>query len=83
MAVNFNFFTWIREGVKQSVLLGVSDAVTDLGTPHEGDEVQQRLTSFLQTNTQTTAAPRISNNSPRKKLGRTLEQIQASTTKNG
>ena len=25
--VNFNFFEWIRQGVKQSVLLGVSDAV--------------------------------------------------------
>ena len=27
-----NFFQWIREGVKQSVLLGVTDAVDQLGT---------------------------------------------------
>ena len=30
-----NFFDWIREGVKQSVLLGVSDAAEQIGVPFE------------------------------------------------
>ena len=81
MAVNFNFFTWIREGVKQSVLMGVSDAVDHLGTPREGDEVRQRLTSFLQDQGPATADPRLTDASPRKKLGRTLQEIHAGSEK--
>jgi hypothetical protein len=77
MAVNFNFFSWIRDGVKQSVLMGVSDAVEHLGTPREGDDVQQRLTTFLANDAPNGPPPRVSHNAPRKKLGRTLEQIQA------
>jgi hypothetical protein len=77
MTVNFNFFTWIREGVRQSVLMGVSDAVHHLGTPREGDEVHQRLTSFLQDQGSAAATPRLTDASPRKKLGRTLQDIHA------
>lgn len=77
--MSFNFFSWLRDGVKQSVILGVSDAVQDLGTPREGDEIEQRLLAFVQPSG-TAAAPRqISGATPRRKLGRTLEQIQAST----
>jgi hypothetical protein len=77
--MNFNFFTWIREGVKHSVLLGVSDAVTNLGTPRENDDVQHKLMSFLQLPSEGTVnpAPRVGHTPSRKKLGRTLEQIQA------
>ena len=32
MNVNVNFFDWMRNGVKQSVLLGVSDAIETMGT---------------------------------------------------
>lgn len=81
MSVNFNFFTWIREGVRQSVLMGVSDAVNHLGTPREGDEVHQRLTSFLQDQGSATATPRLTDVSPRKKLGRTLQDIHAGSEK--
>jgi hypothetical protein len=78
-AMSFNFFGWIREGVKQSVLLGVSDAVETLGSPREDDDVQQRLLTFLQHDPQQAPAPKLGG--PRKKLGRTLDQIQASTGK--
>jgi hypothetical protein len=81
MAVNFNFFNWVRDGVKQSVLMGVSDAVQHLGTPREGDDVQQRLTTFLQDQSTATVAPRLTDNSPRRKLGRTLQDIHATTVK--
>jgi hypothetical protein len=84
--MNFNFFEWIRQGVKQSVLLGVTDAVGHLGTPQENDDITQRLMSFAQegmpalpaasavampANRQIGLAPR------RKKLGRSLEDIQS------
>ena len=79
--MGFNFFQWIREGVRHSVISGVSDAVEHLGTPHEGDDVQNRLMAFLQDGRANPSAPRIAADAPRKKLGRTLEQIQASTAK--
>jgi len=81
MAASFNFFTWIREGVKQSVLMGVSDAVQHLGTPREGDDVQQRLTAFLQDHGSAATAPRLTDGSTRRKLGRTLQDIHASNEK--
>jgi hypothetical protein len=81
MAANFNFFSWIREGVRQSVLMGVSDAVHHLGTPREGDEVHQRLTAFLQDQSTVPAGPRLTDGAPRKKLGRTLQEIHASAEK--
>ena len=42
-----NFFTWVRDGVRQAVLMGVSDAVGDIGTPPEGDDISQRLLQAL------------------------------------
>jgi len=81
MAASFNFFTWIREGVKQSVLMGVSDAVQHLGSPREGDDVQQRLTAFLQDQGGGASAPRLTDGSTRRKLGRTLQDIHASNEK--
>ena len=42
-----NFFSWIRDGVRQSVLLGVSDAVEQLGTPASTDEVHPSVAGLL------------------------------------
>lgn len=77
--MNFNFFDWIREGVRQSVLLGVSDAVDRLGTPAEGDEVRRQLLDFVDGDGST--ARRRTGGSSRKKLGRSLKQIQAAGEK--
>jgi hypothetical protein len=81
--MSFNFFNWIRDGVKHSVLLGVSDAVGTLGSPREGDDVQQRLMSFLQNSGSGGQAASLGVAAPRKKLGRTLQEIQASVAKPG
>ena len=81
--MGFNFFSWLRDGVKQSVILGVSDAVQDLGTPREGDEIEQRLLAFVQPSGETAMPRQITGSTGRRKLGRTLEQIQASTAKPG
>ncbi|MFZ1934092.1 MAG: hypothetical protein WCB27_00225 [Thermoguttaceae bacterium] len=71
-----NFFTWVRDGVRHAVLLGLSDAVGDIGTPVEGDDMGQRLLQALR-NGQPALADAGSQDRPaRKKLGRSLEQIQ-------
>jgi hypothetical protein len=72
-----NFFSWIRDGVRQAVLMGVSDAVGDIGTPTEGDDISQRLLQTLRTGQPALVEATSPERSPRKKLGRSLEQIQA------
>ena len=72
-----NFFSWIRDGVRQSVLLGVSDAVSDIGTPIEGDDIGQRLLQAAHNRQPMVADAHSQDRQPRKKLGRSLEQIQA------
>ena len=79
-----NFFHWIRDGVRQSVLLGVSDAVSDIGTPQQGEDIGQRLLEAAQNRpalvNETSAT---ADRQPRKKLGRSLEQIQTAAAKTG
>lgn len=82
MAMNVNFFSWIREGVRQAVLHGVSDAVGHLGTTSETDEMPKRLLDIIRQNdpalaaAATTGTPRVESTGPRtRKLGRSLEQI--------
>lgn len=72
-----NFFSWVRDGVRQAVLLGVSDAVGDIGTPPEGDDIGQRLLQSLRNGQPALPEARASDRPQRKKLGRSLEQIQA------
>jgi hypothetical protein len=47
MNVNFNFFAWIREGVRQSILLGVSDAIENIGAPDNANDLHPQLREFL------------------------------------
>ena len=71
-----NLFSWIRDGVRDAVLLGVSDAVGDIGTPPNGEDVRPQLLQALRSNPP--AITDASHERPtRKKLGRSLEQIQA------
>jgi hypothetical protein len=76
-----NFFTWIREGVRQSVLLGVSDAVEQLGTPASADEIHPSVAGILAAKHTPTpiaraAAEAISTGSgSRKRLGRSLKEM--------
>jgi hypothetical protein len=46
--MSVNFFSWIRDGVRQSVLLGVSDAIEQLGTPAPAEELHPSVVGFLQ-----------------------------------
>jgi hypothetical protein len=78
-----NFFNWIRDGVRQAVLLGVSDAVKDIGTPEQGEDIGNRLLERMRNDQPALIheMPPAGGRSPRKKLGRSLEQIQAGTAK--
>ena len=41
------FFAFIREGVRRSVLLGFSDAVTELGNRQPGEDLGEHLATTL------------------------------------
>ena len=77
--MDFNFFEWIREGVKRSVLLGVSDAVETMGAPHDPETSRDKIMNFLRDETAAADSKpkrRVSSatSSPRK-LGRSISEI--------
>ncbi|MDO4585899.1 MAG: hypothetical protein Q4C95_01230 [Planctomycetia bacterium] len=75
--MDFNFFQWIREGVKRSVLLGVSDAVQQMGMPHDEASNKDKILSFLQDETSSTTRRRLSSSTSgtTRKLGRSINDI--------
>ena len=82
--MDFNFFVWLREGVRQSVLLGVSDAVEDLGAPGEGEIhpqlAQAGLSGALRSQKAiggTATARKSPAASGRKRLGKSLNEIDS------
>ncbi len=42
------FFAWLREGVRRAVLLGFSDAVSQIGSRNEGEDLSPQLAATLQ-----------------------------------
>lgn len=79
--MKFNFFDWIREGVKQSVLLGISDAADQISTPAEADQLNRHLTSTFDNGQLITEQPRAkTSRSRRKALGRSLSTIMEEET---
>ncbi|HEX3727905.1 MAG TPA: hypothetical protein VHV08_16755 [Pirellulales bacterium] len=77
---NLGVFGWIRESVRRSVLLGFSDAVEQLGAAAGTNEaLHPQLAAVLQE-----AAPAVLTapadlgpaKTPRKRLGRSLEQFR-------
>ncbi|MDR3232767.1 MAG: hypothetical protein LBT46_03735 [Planctomycetaceae bacterium] len=78
--MSFNFFDWVRNGVKDSVLLGVSDAVNRMGMPQE-ESSKDKILSFLQSPspTEENAVPNRRIGTPAtgsRKLGRSLSDLQ-------
>ncbi|MCL2119511.1 MAG: hypothetical protein FWH27_13905 [Planctomycetaceae bacterium] len=83
--MNFNFFDWIRDGVRRSVLLGVSDAVETMGMPHDEETSRSKILHFLQTedgNQEASSRRRITNTggsasgSRKSPLGRGLADVK-------
>jgi hypothetical protein len=80
-AKTMNFFNWIREGVRQAVLYGVHDAVGELGPAPSGPDMNERILHLLRTSPEGEAprldAPAAAAGAKRRRLGRTLGEIQA------
>jgi hypothetical protein len=72
--MNINLFQWIREGVRHSVLMGVADAVEQIGTPPTNDSLSLRLGEYLR-GAAATPHPRLGGSLPRKRLGRSLKDL--------
>ena len=79
MAMGFNFFDWLRKGVEDSVLLGVSDAVNTMGMPPT-NESKDKILGYLQKDPQVSAPARktiASVSGGQRKLGRSISDIHA------
>ena len=79
--MNMNFFEWLRDGVRQSVILGVSDAVEQIGVPETEQEVQPALAALLGNDVATTTKPRrkAPTTASRKRLGKSLKDMNTTT----
>ena len=74
--MKFSFFDWVREGVKQSVLLGISDAAEHIGTPAESEQLTNRLVAAFSDGRLITDQEKSRNGRPKRKaLGRSLATI--------
>ena len=72
--MRISFFDWIREGVRQSVLLGLSDAATEIGSAKEAEVLNQHLLATIETGRITDETPKTGRGR-RRALGRSLSQI--------
>jgi hypothetical protein len=70
--MQFNLFDWVREGVKRSVIQGVSEAMESIGSP-PGDEGAARLAPLLAMNE--ASQPALAGSAKRKRLGRSLRDV--------
>lgn len=68
-----NLFQWVREGVRQSVLLGVADAVEDLGSPDGKDKFSKSIRDFARQNV--TESDLAGSPTRRRRLGKSLKDI--------
>jgi hypothetical protein len=79
--MNFNFFDWVRDGVKRSVLLGVSDAVQTMGMPQDEESSKDKILGFLQQDSSPNGAARTRLATPassgQRKLGRSISDLHA------
>lgn len=72
--MKLGFFDWIREGVRQSVLLGLADAASHIAAPEEVEQLNER---FLATIEQRSIEHQNEQKGSRRRkaLGRSLSQI--------
>jgi len=75
--MNVNFFEWLRDGVRQSVLLGVSDAVEQIGSPADADDLHPNVAAMLGAEPAKTKRSRSNNSNSRKRLGKSLKDMDS------
>jgi hypothetical protein len=77
-------FGWIRDSVRRSVLLGFSDAVEQIGTASDGEDLHPQLAAVLRDAAPKAIqfhaeAPAAAKSQPKKRLGRSLEQLRSAS----
>lgn len=75
-------YNWIREGVRQAVLSGFSDAIEQVGVPTQGQQLNPQLVSILrQVPVAIESAPQkvVVAAPARKRLGKSFEQSRHTT----
>lgn len=72
--MNVNFFEWLRDGVRQSVLLGVGDAIDQIGTPADNDDLHPNVAALFQGEKPKTKRGGSANS--RKRLGKSLKDME-------
>ena len=75
--MSFNLFDWIRDGVRQSVLLGVSDAIETIGSPDNGDGIKPELIAMLNQGDIAAAQKKPAATGKKKRLGRSLKDLDS------
>jgi len=84
-----SFFQWLREGVRQAVVLGLADAVEDVGTrtstedfgPALAQSLRERLTVHKHSIKDATVVEQESPGPARRRLGRSLDSLKAPAAK--
>jgi hypothetical protein len=76
-----SFFQWLREGVRQAVVLGLADAVEDVGTRASTEDFGPALAQSLRDRLTVHREPKIVDQpttatTGRRRLGRSLESLQ-------
>ena len=72
--MQINLFGWIRQAVRQSVLLGVADAIDDIGQPETKQSLSKTLRKSAQELMTDESTGARGKNAPRR-LGRGLKDI--------
>lgn len=74
------FFQWVREGVREAVVLGFADAVEDVGTRSReedfGATLAQSLRERLAVKSEPTVIDSAATAKGRRRLGRSLDSMQ-------
>jgi len=85
---NLGVFDWLREGVRRSILLGVSDAFEQIGTADATADLHPQLANALRStapraleSAEEPTAPRNLSKPERRRLGRSLDQIRSTANK--
>ena len=76
-----SFFQWLREGVRQAVVLGLADAVEDVGTRAAADALGPALAQSLRDRLAVQRETAVIESAPaaapaRRRLGRSLESLK-------
>ena len=73
--MNVNFFEWLRDGVRQSVLLGFSDAMEQIGSPPESEQISEKMAAVIGESKKGKTKQSTRSNT-RKRLGKSLKELE-------